>query len=126
MEKDIEKAGQRAEKLRKLINYHRILYHSFGAPEISDQALDSLKNELQELENKFPGLIKKTSPTQTVGAKPLESFPKARHEIRMLSFNDAFSEKEMADWKERLKNFLKVSFEDFEYYCELKIDGLAI
>ena len=126
MEKDIEKAGQRAEKLRKLINYHRILYHSFGAPEISDQALDSLKNELQELENKFPGLIKKTSPTQTVGAKPLESFPKARHETRMLSFNDAFSEKEMADWKERLKNFLKVSFEDFEYYCELKIDGLAI
>ncbi len=124
---DKKSAIARAEKLRKLLDYHRTLYHTFDAPEISDAAFDSLKNELESLEKQFPELQAKESPTQLVGAKPLKEFPKAHHPVRMLSFNDAFSEKEMIDWRTRLINHLGVKdTRDFEYYCELKIDGLAI
>ncbi len=124
---DKKSAVARAEKLRKLLDYHRILYHTFDAPEISDAAFDSLKNELESLEERFPELRLKESPTQMVGAEPLKEFPKVHHPVRMLSFNDAFSEKEMIDWRTRLINHLGAEKTlDFEYYCELKIDGLAI
>ncbi len=124
---DKKSAITRAEKLRKLLDYHRTLYHTFDAPEISDAAFDSLKNELESLEKQFSELQVKESPTQLVGAEPLKEFPKAHHPVRMLSFNDAFSEKEMIDWRTRLINHLGAKdTRDFEYYCELKIDGLAI
>lgn len=92
-ETDKNKALARAKKLRKLIDYHRVLYHAFDQPEISDQAFDSLKNELEELENRFPGIIDNQSPTQKVGAEPLENFVKVKHEIRMLSFLMLFQKK---------------------------------
>lgn len=119
----------RAEKLRKLLDYHRTLYHTFDAPEISDAAFDSLKNELESLEKRFPELLVKESPTQSVGAEPLKEFLKVHHSVRMLSFNDAFSEKEMRAWQERLDNYLKAAGRQktaYGFYCELKIDGLAI
>jgi DNA ligase (NAD+) len=122
-------AEQRIRKLRKLIEYHRTLYHVFDAPEISDEALDALKNELEELEHRYPELVIPTSPTQTVGGRPLERFVQVRHEAPMLSFFDAFSEEEMRQWLERLENFLGHSLQagrESLFYCELKIDGLAI
>jgi len=122
-------AEQRIRKLRKLIEYHRTLYHVFDAPEISDEALDALKNELEELEHRYPELVIPTSPTQTVGGRPLEKFVQVRHEAPMLSFFDAFSEEEMRQWLERLENFLGHSLQagrESLFYCELKIDGLAI
>jgi DNA ligase (NAD+) len=119
------------QKLHALVNYHRTLYHTFDAPELSDAAFDALKNELEELENRFPDLVAPSSPTQLVGGAPLEKFVKVRHETPMLSFNDAFSETEMREWLERLENYLGQTLErtkDAEplFYCELKIDGLAI
>ena len=127
---DKESARVRVEKLRKLIDYHRTLYHTFDAPEIDDAAFDTLKNELEELENQFPELAVSDSPTQKVGGAPLDAFVKVAHETPMLSFNDAFSQKEMEEWLERLEKYLgkKISAVNGAplFYCELKLDGLAI
>ena len=122
-----QKVHQRIKKLRKLINRHRYLYHVLDRQEISDSALDSLKKELFDLEQEFPEFITPDSPTQRIGGKPLEKFKKARHPKPMLSFNDAFSEKDMEDWLERISKLLtRREASEIGFYCELKIDGLAI
>jgi len=120
-----EEAKKRIEKLKKLISYHRYLYHVLNRQEISDAALDSLKHELYQLEQKFPEFITPDSPTQRVAGKPLEGFVKVRHEVPMLSIEDVFSEKELLDWEDYLKR-LQPSRHPFEYFAELKIDGFAI
>ena len=120
-----DQAGERIQKLRELINHHRYLYHVLDQQELSDEALDSLKKELFDLEQKFPDLITPDSPTQRVAGKPLKEFPKVTHPFPMLSFNDAFDEKDMADWQARLKRIVPGADQD-GYFCELKIDGLAI
>jgi len=122
-----EKTKQRIEKLKKLINHHRYLYHVLDRQEISDAALDSLKKELFELEQQFPEFITFDSPTQRVGGKPLEKFNKVRHLSPMFSFNDGFSEEEIKDWQSRISKILtKKEISQIDFYCELKIDGLAV
>jgi DNA ligase (NAD+) len=118
---------RRIEKLKKLIHHHRYLYHVLDRQEISEAALDSLKKELFDLEQRFPELITPDSPSQRIGGKPLEKFAKVRHLQPMLSFNDAFSEEDMADWQERISKLLtEKEQKEIDFYCELKIDGLAI
>ena len=120
-------AKQRIEKLKAVINHHRYFYHVLDKQEISDSALDSLKKELFDLEQQFPELVTVDSPTQRVGGKPLKEFKKIKHSQRMLSFNDAFSKEDMDDWQERFLKLLPESEKGkVDYYCELKIDGLAI
>lgn len=122
-----QQARQRVKKLKKLISHHRYLYHVLDRQEISDAALDSLKKELFDLEQRFPEFITADSPTQRVGGKPLKKFEKVKHSKPMLSFNDAFSEKDMKDWVERISKLLtKKEKGQISFYCELKIDGLAI
>ncbi len=122
-----EYAKGRIEKLKNLINYHRYLYHVKDAQEISEAALDSLKKELFDLEQEYPEFVAKDSPTQRVGGRPLEKFQKIKHEIPMISLNDAFSEKDMQNWQERfLKLLTEKENSQVDFYCELKIDGLAI
>ncbi len=116
---------ERINKLRKAIDHHRYLYHVLDKPEISDSALDSLKKELFDLEHQYPELITPDSPTQRVGGKPLKEFKKVKHLEPMLSFNDAFNEEDMKDWQNRSDKILRNS-NPGGYYCELKIDGLAI
>ena len=116
-------AKKRIEKLKKLINYHRYLYHVLNRQEISDAALDSLKHELYKLEQQFPELITLDSPTQRVAGKPLEGFKKVEHKVPMLSIEDIFSEEELRDWEDYFK---KLTPEKFDYFAELKIDGFAI
>ncbi len=124
---DKQQAKQRIEKLKKTINHHRYLYHVLDKQEISDSALDSLKKELFDLEQEFPNLITADSPTQRVGGKPLKEFKKIRHQYRMLSFNDAFSIEDMQDWQGRFMKLLSEKEKSsVNFYCELKIDGLAI
>ncbi|MFH2105158.1 MAG: NAD-dependent DNA ligase LigA [Parcubacteria group bacterium] len=118
-------AKKRIIKLRTEINHHRYLYHVRDTQEISDAALDSLKNELEKIEQQYPDLITPDSPTQRVSGEPLATFKKVAHEIRMLSFNDAFSEQDMESWIGRLQRHLGQK-EPFDFYCEPKIDGLAI
>jgi len=118
---------QRIEKLRAVINHHRYLYHVLDKQEISDAALDSLKKELLDLEQKYPEFITPDSPTQRIGGKALKEFKKFKHLQRMTSFNDAFSKEDMEDWQTRfLKLLTETEQNKINYYCELKIDGLAI
>jgi len=122
-----QEAKKRIEKLKKVINYHRYLYHVLDKQEISDAALDSLKKELFDLEQKYPEFITPDSPTQRIGGKPLKKFKKFVHPHPMLSFNDAFSKQDMYDWLERISRLLTPEEKSkLDYYCELKIDGLAI
>ena len=116
---------RRLKKLRETINYHRHQYHVLDRQEISDEALDSLKKELFDLEQEFPDLITPDSPTQRVGGQPLKQFAKVTHSERMLSLTDAFSEEDMREWQERLER-IDPRATDKGFYCELKIDGLAI
>ncbi len=117
----------RIEKLKKTINHYRYLYHVLDREEIPESALDSLKKELFDLEQQFPEFITHDSPTQRVGGKALKEFKKFKHPFRMLSFNDAFSRQDMENWKSRFSKLL-TSYESsmVEYYCEPKLDGLAI
>ncbi|MCK9187120.1 MAG: NAD-dependent DNA ligase LigA [Candidatus Colwellbacteria bacterium] len=118
-------AEKRVKKLRQEIEKYRRAYHIEDRSLISDAALDSLKKELFDLENQYPEFITPGSPTQRVGGKPLKEFKKVFHEKPMLSFNDAFSEGDMKDWLERVENYLGRKIKN-DFYCELKIDGLAI
>ncbi len=125
---NINDANKRIGKLRKLINYHRNLYHTKIAKqyeEISAEALDSLKKELFDLENKYPELITPDSPTQKIAGKALKEFSKVKHYKKMYSLNDAFNEADLKDWEKRIKRFLKKE-KHWTYLCELKIDGLAV
>lgn len=120
-------AKKRIKKLKEAISRHRYLYHVLDKEEISAEALDSLKKELFDLEQKFPELITKDSPTQRVGGKPLPKFEKVRHPKPMISLNDAFSQKDMEDWLQRnLKLLDQKEKSRISYYCEPKLDGLAI
>ena len=96
-----EEAKQRVEKLRELIEKYRYAYHVLDKSLISDAVNDSLKHELQELENQYPDLVTPDSPTQRVGGKPLDKFTKVTHQVPMLSLTDAFSPEELKEWAER-------------------------
>lgn len=117
-------AKQRIEKLKEEINYHRYTYHVLDKLEISDAAFDSLKNELEELELKYPDLVTSDSPTQRVGGEPLDEFKKVAHSLPMLSLNDAFGEEEIRAWEERIQKLVPNT--KLDYFCELKMDGLAV
>ncbi len=120
-----QEAKQRIEGLKVLINkyrYHRLV---LDKPIIEESVEDSLKKELFDLEQEFPDLVTPDSPTQRVAGKPLKKFEKFPHPERMFSFNDAFSEEDMGDWEERLRRLDPRAVES-GFYCELKIDGLAI
>lgn len=120
-------AKERIAKLAKLINHHRYLYHVLDRQEISDQALDSLKKELFDLETAHPDLILPDSPSQRVEGRPQEKFEKFTHSSPMLSLNDAFSKQDMLDWQERIGRLLSdAERARIDFYCEPKLDGLAI
>lgn len=119
-----EEAKKRITKLKEIINEARYSYHVLGKDIYTPEILDSFKKELYDLEQKFPKLIKPDSPTQRIGGKPLKEFPRIRHNIPMLSFDDAFSIEDLKNWHERNTKILSVNNEFF--FCELKIDGLAI
>jgi DNA ligase (NAD+) len=122
-------AQKRIEKLRETVEKYRYAYHVLNQTLISEEALDSLKKELVDLEQQFPDLITPDSPTQRVAGKPLPGFKKIRHTVAQWSFNDAFSEEDMRDFDARVKRMLESEFGKKivpTYTCELKIDGLKI
>ena len=117
-------AKTRILKLKRVIDHHRYLYHALDKQEISEAALDSLKHELYQLEQLYPEFLTSDSPTQRIGGKPLQGFPKVAHDSPMLSIEDLFSPKELADWETYLKKL--APSEKIDYFCEPKIDGFAI
>lgn len=121
---DRKEAKQRIEKLKRIINHHRYLYHVLDKPDTSDAVWDSLKHELKKLEDKYPEFITSDSPTQRVGGKALEGFKKIRHKTPMLSLEDVFDEEEFKEWLGRISRFASISHFP-ELYAESKFDGLA-
>ncbi len=125
MANDLSAVKTRIEKLRQQIEEGRYAYHVLDKNLINEGALDSLKNELFQLEQKYPQLITADSPTQRVAGQASEKFVKVIHQQPMISLYDAFSEEDMVSWQERNHNFLGQKLKA-DYYAELKLDGLAI
>jgi len=121
-----KKAIDRIQALREQINYHNYRYYVLDNPEISDAEYDRLFDELSELENKYPELITSDSPTQRVGATPLEEFKTVRHSLPMLSLNKATSEAEFLDFHRRVLELSKADEKNIRYTVEPKFDGLAV
>jgi len=115
---------KRIEKLKEEINHHRYLYHVLDRQEISDAALDSLKHELYKLEQQYPEFITADSPTQRVGGKPLNKFEKVKHVVPMISIEDIFTREELEAWQKKIKKIAPQA--KFDYFAEVKMDGLAI
>lgn len=121
---------ERIVHLKEVINKYRYSRLVLNKELVSPEAEDALKKELFDLEQEFPEFITPDSPTQRVAGKPLKGFTKVKHGTRMTSFNDAFSEDDMHDWLTRLENYLERKLSGSTphelFYCELKIDGLAM
>ncbi len=115
----------RVQTLRDQIHYHNYRYHVLDDPVISDAEFDRLMQELSRLESEYPGLIIPDSPTQRVGAAPLDKFETVPHRLPMLSLENAFTEAEAREFEERLRRFLRTSAE-FDYVVEPKMDGVAV
>lgn len=115
-------AAVRAAKLRELINDYRYHYHVLDQSIMSEAAADTLKHELAQIEQAYPALITPDSPTQRVAGQPLAKFNKIKHTKRMISLADVFSEEEIKDWVNRNR---KLTDQNFEYFTDIKMDGLA-
>ena len=117
-------AEKRIAKLRELINDYRYHYHVLDESTMSEAAADSLKHELAMLEAEYPDLITPDSPTQRVAGKPLDKFTKVKHEKRMISLADVFSEEEVRDWITRNEKLIPGG-RIGEFFTDIKMDGLA-
>jgi len=117
-------AKQRIEQLTALLNHHNYRYYVLDSPEISDAEYDGLMRELKQHEEKYPQYLSPDSPTQRVGAEPVEAFGVVVHPEPLLSLGNAFSKEELSAWHTRTSR--AVEGQGFEFVCEHKIDGLAV
>src|SRR5690625_5708356 len=115
-----------AAELARQLHHHNYRYHVLDAPEISDAEYDRLLRRLQELEKQHPRLRTPDSPTQRVGAEPLPGFEPVRHELPMLSLDNAFSDEEVHGFFQRIQQRLGGNVEPPQPVCEPKLDGNAI
>ena len=118
-------AGTRIDSLRERLNYHSYRYYVLDSPELSDAKYDALMRELLELEAAHPERVTPDSPTQRVGAEPVEAFGTVEHTIPMLSLSNAFTEEEVTEWIERMRDQLGGELE-LDVVAEPKLDGLAV
>ncbi|KPL00232.1 MAG: aromatic ring-opening dioxygenase LigA [candidate division Zixibacteria bacterium SM23_73_3] len=126
MSKPDKKILERIKNLREQINYHNYRYYVLDSPEISDAEYDRLFDQLVELEKKYPELVTPDSPTQRVGAAPLDEFKTVRHSLPMLSLNKATSEAEFLDFHRRVLELSEAQEKKIKYTVEPKFDGLAV
>jgi DNA ligase (NAD+) len=124
---DTTKAQSIIQSLREQLHHHNYLYYALDDPQLPDVEYDRLLRQLQELEVTYPAFITTDSPTQRVGSVPLSAFSQVRHEIPMLSLDNAFSHQEFADFNKRVIERIKSASEtDIEFACEPKLDGIAV
>ncbi|MBD9431514.1 NAD-dependent DNA ligase LigA [Achromobacter sp. ACM03] len=126
-----ENAAQAAARLRAEIEQHNVRYYVYDDPSISDAEYDRLMRELQALEAEHPELVTPESPTQRVGAAPVSAFGSVRHVVPMLSLGNAFDEEDVTAFDRRVTDTLRGAgllgpAQQADYFCELKLDGLAI
>ena len=117
---------QQIDKLRQDLRRYEYEYHVLDNPTIPDAEYDRLFHQLKALEAAHPELITADSPTQRVGAKPLSGFAQIRHEIPMLSLDNAFSDEEFYAFVKRIEDRLIRLPEPLTFCCEPKLDGLAV
>lgn len=121
----MESIIQQINQLRTSLRHHEHLYHVLDAPEIPDAEYDRLMQQLRELEAQHPELITNDSPTQRVGAAPLDAFEQVKHEVPMLSLENVFDEESYLAFDKRVHDRLKRA-DPLTFCCELKLDGLAV
>ena len=119
---NLEEARLIAKKYREEIEYHNKKYYEEDAPEIDDFEYDKLVRNLEELEERFPELLKQSSPTQKVGGKASQKFSPVVHEVKMESLHDSFSIEEIISFEKKVRN----SVQNPKYVVEPKIDGLSV
>ena len=124
-------SAERAAWLRAEIDRHNHAYYVLDTPVVSDADYDRLMRELQDLEHSHPDLVTASSPTQRVGAAPLAAFGSVTHSVPMLSLGNAFDDDEVRAFDKRVSDTLRAAGrlqpgEQVEYFCELKLDGLAM
>ena len=115
---------ERIEEITKLLEQYNYEYYVLDNPSVPDSEYDRLMNELISIEKEHPELITPTSPTQRVGGTVLTAFKKIAHKRLMLSLANAFDEKDLRDFDQKVRDVLHV--DKVEYMCEMKIDGLAM
>lgn len=115
---------ERMKQLAAQVLEHRRRYYVLDAPIISDAEYDALERELRDLEARHPLLADPNSPTQRVGAPPVDFFPKAKHRVYMLSLDNAYTEGDLREWEGRVLRGL--SGMEPRYAAELKVDGLSL
>jgi len=114
------------KRLAATIGAHDRRYYQEDAPTVSDAAYDALRGRNEEIEARFPELVRADSPSRRVGAQPSQKFAKVRHAVPMLSLGNAFSESEVAEFVERIRRFLRLSADEkIVFTAEPKIDGLS-
>jgi len=118
-----QEAQEKIQVLRKTLQQYEYEYHVLDKPTVPDAEYDARMQELIQLEEQFPDLVTSDSPTQRVGAEPLDAFVKVQHDIPMLSLGNAFSEDDLRDFARRVQQDTN---EPVTFVCELKIDGLAV
>ncbi len=120
-----EQAAGELARLAKLIADNDKLYYQKDAPKISDAEYDALRQRNNEIEARFPELIRKDSPSQKVGVAPTGRFKKVRHAVPMLSLDNAFNDQDVTEFVDRVVRFLKLE-EPPVFTAEPKIDGLSL
>lgn len=120
----MNKEESRIIELRELLNKYNYEYYVLNQSSISDYQFDALMNELIDLESRNPHMHDDNSPTNRVGGMVVEGFNKIEHKTPMMSLGDVFSYEELEDFDKRIQNAL--GYDNVEYICELKIDGLAM
>jgi len=122
--KDLASVKKGIEKLRAEINHHNYRYYVLDSPEISDAEYDELMRELKQLEEQYPQFLTPDSPTQRVGAAPVEAFGVVEHPLPLLSLGNVFSKDELLAWYTRTLKLLEGK--QFDFVGEHKIDGVAV
>jgi len=124
---DEAEAAAELARLAAEISHHDELYYRQGEPEISDADYDRLRVRNDQIEARFPHLVRDDSPSLRIGAAPVEAFGKVTHRVPMLSLSNVFDEEGVRDFIERIKRFLGLdSIEGLAFTTEPKIDGLSI
>lgn len=117
-------AEKEIKELTREINYHNDLYYQQNRTEISDYEFDMLLEKLAKLETEFPQFKRPDSPSQRVGGTITRNFETAVHQYPMLSLGNTYSREELEDFDRRVAKAL--DGEAYEYFCELKFDGVSI
>ena len=117
---------QEVQSLRECIDDWNYQYYVLDQPTVPDAEYDRTMRRLVELETAHPDLLRPDSPSQRVGAAPLDRFSQVTHEMPMLSLDNAFNEQDMQDFYRRLQDRLGGGQEALEFACEPKLDGIAV